>query len=180
MKTATENLMDDHEIILQMLEVMENITHTSEPKVEHLEFIVDFIRNFADGLHHRKEEDLLFPKMVQKGIPNENGPVGMMLYEHNVGRNFVKGMADNILLYKKGDKSAVEAIYRNMTGYVELLRSHIMKENNILFQMADQVLTTGEQEALLADFTTEEQRKENVERKKKYLSLLKELTAVYT
>ena len=67
-----------------------------------------------------------------------------------------------------------------MTGYVELLRSHIMKENNILFRMADQVLTPAEQENLLSAFITEEQQQENVERKKKYLAMLKELTTVYS
>ena len=180
MKTATENLMDDHDIILQMLEVMENITHSSEPKAEHLEFIVDFIRNFADGLHHRKEEDLLFPAMVQKGIPQENGPVGMMLYEHEQGRNFVKGMADNIIRYKEGHREAINVIYQNMTGYVELLRNHIMKENNILFRMADQVLTLNEQEVLVKKFEFEEQQVENAERRRKYLSMLDELTGVYS
>jgi hemerythrin-like domain-containing protein len=36
-----------------------------------------------------------------------------------------------------------------MTGYVNLLRNHISKENNILFRMADRVLSAEDHEALL-------------------------------
>ncbi len=61
-----------------------------------------------------------------------------MLSEHIQGRNFVKGMAENIALYKEGDMPALEQVFINMTGYVNLLRTHISKENNILFRMADQ------------------------------------------
>ena len=127
MKKATDNLIDDHTIIQEVMNIMERITSAKEPDVEHLEFIVTFIREFADGCHHAKEEGLLFPKLVAKGIPKDHGPIGMMLMEHEEGRNFVKGMADNLELYKSGNKEALKAVYRNMTGYVNLLRDHIAK-----------------------------------------------------
>ena len=39
-----------------------------------------------------------------------------------------------------------------MSGYAELLNNHITKENNILFRMADNVLSDAEQENLLREF----------------------------
>ena len=68
MITATANLENDHVHILKLIDVMERITQQSEINVAHLENIVDLIRNFADGLHHAKEEQMLFPKMVEKGF----------------------------------------------------------------------------------------------------------------
>ena len=152
MKKATDNLINDHTIIQEVMDIMERITKVKDPDVEHLEFIVTFIREFADGCHHAKEEGLLFPKLVDKGIPKDQGPIGMMLREHEEGRNFVKGMADNIDLYKSGKKEALNTVYQNMTGYVNLLRDHISKENNVLFRMADQVLSDNEQSTLLDQF----------------------------
>jgi hemerythrin-like domain-containing protein len=150
--TATANLENDHVHILRLIEVMEKITFTTEPNVEHLENIVKLIRNFADGLHHNKEENLLFPKMVEKGFSFEQGPVAVMLHDHEEGRGYVKGMAENIAFYKAGDATTIGNIYKNMLGYIELLRAHIAKENNILFRMADNALSADEQQALLAQF----------------------------
>lgn len=152
MKTATANLENDHVHILRLTDVMEAITRKDEANIEHLESIVDLIRNFADGLHHNKEENLLFPKMVEKGFSFQQGPISVMMHDHEQGRSFVKGMADNIKLYKTGNATALSAIYKNMQGYIELLRSHISKENNVLFRMADNALTAEEQQNLLADF----------------------------
>lgn len=152
MKTATANLENDHVHILRLIEVMELIAGQDYPNTEHLEKIVGLIRNFADGLHHKKEENLLFPKMVEKGFSFNQGPIAVMMNDHVQGRNFVKAMAHNIALYKAGDKKSLTELYRSMKGYSELLRAHIGKENNILFRLADNALSEEEQRTLLNEF----------------------------
>jgi hemerythrin-like domain-containing protein len=152
MKTATRNLEDDHVHILKLLDVMEYITCHGVSDVKHIETIVDIIRNFADGLHHAKEEDLFFPFLSTKGFSPRQGPVAVMLSEHVQGRSFVKGISDNINLFKGGDESALAEIHLNMNGYAELLRNHIAKENNILFRMADNVISESEHILLLNKF----------------------------
>ncbi len=179
MKRATEDLIDNHLIIQKVIDVMERVTKVKDPEAEHLEFIVSFIREYADGFHHAKEEGLLFPKLVEKGIPNEFGPVGMMLREHEEGRNFVKGMADNLSLYKSGNKDALQSIYANMKGYINLLRNHILKENNILFRMADQVLTDKEQTRLLEQFDDTESSGIGKAKIDTFLAKIKELEILY-
>ncbi|NJO91081.1 MAG: hypothetical protein HC831_20530 [Chloroflexia bacterium] len=110
-----------------------------------METIVELIQNFADGLHHTKEESLLFPKMVEKGFSFQQGPIAVMMNDHAEGRNFVKGISEAVSLYKSGNTSVKVDILKNMLGYIELLRAHIEKENNILFRMADKALTDEEQ-----------------------------------
>ncbi|MDP4208531.1 MAG: hemerythrin domain-containing protein [Bacteroidota bacterium] len=158
MSTATANLENDHIHILRLIDVMDCISHESEANVEHLEAIVNIIRNFADGLHHAKEENLLFPKMVEKGFSFEQGPIAVMMHDHVLGRNFVKGMSDNIALYKAGNKASLTEVFRNFNGYGELLKAHIAKENNVLFRMADKVLSGDEQQVLLNQFHEEEKK----------------------
>ena len=96
MNTATKNLEDDHVHILQLIEVMERIIGSENPDISHIESIVDIIRNFADGLHHAKEENQFFPFLAERGFSSHQGPVAVMLHEHVRGRDFVKGIADNI------------------------------------------------------------------------------------
>jgi len=148
----TANLENDHVYILRLCDVMEKMAQAGNIDPEHLERVVSLIRNFADGLHHKKEEDLLFPKMAEKGFSPLQGPVAVMLHEHEEGRKYVRGIADNIELYKSGDGEAAEVIRNNLLGYAGLLKNHIAKENNILFRMADNALSAEEQETLSAEF----------------------------
>ena len=153
MNTATQNLENDHVHILKLIDVMEKMVKLPEANVTHLEEVVDLIKKFADGLHHAKEENLLFPMMVEKGFSMSQGPVAVMLMDHAQGREFVRGMTENIQRYKNGQLSALNFIYENMSGYATLLTNHIAKENNILFRMADNAFSMEIQKSLLAEFS---------------------------
>lgn len=176
MKTATKNLEDDHVYILRLTDVMEAISLQQEPDAEHIETVIDIIRNFADGIHHAKEEDLLFPLLGDRGFSPSNGPVAVMLSEHETGRRFVKQMSDNLVLYKNGDKAVLRKVKDAMTGYASLLRAHIAKENNILFRMADRVLSEDDHAALLSSFGKAESERNPASR---YISKIEQLAEFY-
>lgn len=152
MDKATRNLENDHVHILRLIAVMVEIARLPEADTAHLEEIVQLIQKFADGLHHAKEENLLFPLMAEKGFSMQQGPVGVMLTEHEEGRKFVRGIAENIGQLKNGIPGALSRVYTNMNGYAELLTNHIGKEDNILFRMADNILSAEENHSLLEVF----------------------------
>jgi len=108
MNNATQNLEDDHLHILRLIEIMAVMSKQPKPTIADLEEVVELIRQFADGLHHAKEEKLLFPLMAEKGFSLQHGPVAVMLMDHEQGRVYVKGMAEGIKLYKNGQKDAAE------------------------------------------------------------------------
>ena len=90
--TPTEQLKEEHKAIKLALEILEKICQKIEAKDEvkqsDIEAMLEFIRTFADKCHHGKEEDLLFPALEETGLPREGGPTGMMLLEHDQGRNY--------------------------------------------------------------------------------------------
>ena len=157
MNTATNNLENDHIYITRLMDVMDKMSETRSSSITDFEKVVILIKNYADGLHHAKEENLLFPMMISKGYSKEHGPVAVMLQEHVTGREFVEGMAQAITLLKAGDEKGIDAVYKNFTGYTMLLRNHIGKENNILFRMADNVLTEADHNELLSKFAIVEE-----------------------
>jgi hemerythrin-like domain-containing protein len=179
MKTATMNLEDDHLYVLKLTDVMRAIAGSEIPDVNHVGNVVEIIRNFADGLHHAKEENIFFPALGEKGFSAQQGPVAVMLHEHVQGRNFVKGIADNLELLKKGKKEAIPGIKLNMSGYADLLVNHISKENNILFRMADKVLSSEEQATLLKRFDEIEKNHPEGGRAEDYISRIKTLAEIY-
>src|SRR3990172_2318822 len=127
-------------------------------EAETLKKTLEFFRLFADKCHHGKEETHLFPALGRKGFPIDGGPIGVMLMEHDHGRRFVKGMVEAVDSWETKGEEARKAFVQNAKRYVNLLRDHILKENNILFNMADESLTPEEQKALSLKFEEVEEK----------------------
>ncbi len=143
-QTPTRILRDQHRNILKIADVLEEVLgNEPEPGAfdyDALSECVAFIRLYADALHHGKEEDLLFPEMERRGMPRDAGPIAVMLQEHEQGRAFARAMADAIPDARGGDEHARRRLLNAGLGYVQLIRGHILKEDNILFNMADQLI----------------------------------------
>ncbi|MBE0650223.1 MAG: hemerythrin domain-containing protein [Bacteroidales bacterium] len=180
---ATQQLRDEHEgikIILSVLEkIVKNIKDSKPVNVTHLKQIFDFLKTFADKCHHGKEEEILFPALGKRGIPNEGGPVGVMLYEHEQGRGFIRLMVEGLTACENEEEGAAQKIISASENYIQLLRNHIEKENNILFMMADQVLTESEQSQIFDEFEKLEVKKIGLGKHEEYHHLLKELREIY-
>lgn len=177
--TATEVLKHEHKIVLKVLDAArreaQTIADTGKLNVEKLDKILDFFRVFVDQCHHGKEEEYLFPTMEKRGVPADKGPIPVMLHEHVGGRNTVKALAEALARAKQGDASATEAVAANLAILDEHLRSHIDKENEVLFPMADKVFTPEDQQALVASFEKHEAEEIGAGVHEKYHELAHEL-----
>jgi hemerythrin-like domain-containing protein len=146
MKSATDILRDEHVLILRGLDTVERAAERLEAGAGVADAwwqeAVAWLRGFADRTHHAKEENLLFPAMARAGVPQEGGPIGVMLAEHVEGRRLIAMIAEG-----QGARRAQAA-----RRYVALLRAHIDKENNVLFMIADGVLDDAARQRLQGEF----------------------------
>jgi len=156
MNKAIDTLMTEHRLIEQVLGSLEtfadNVAHGAEAGRETARDYADFFKNFADKCHHGKEEDRLFVTMNQYGFPRDFGPVAVMLADHVEGRGHVGALAaigggSGPLTQAERDELVEHAM-----AYVPLLRSHIMKEDNILYPMALQAVPAAVMEKMSEDF----------------------------
>jgi len=142
---ATDILKQEHRLIEQVLDYLEEAACRLEDgeNIEPAFFIdaAEFVAVFADGSHHRKEEDILFVAMTAKDLPEDSGPVAVMLHEHEEGRRLTAAFRSAAEQMKSDDAGAAMDVVRNVLDYVSLLREHIIKEDSILFPMADQLIT---------------------------------------
>lgn len=135
--------------------------------------LLEFFSVFADKCHHAKEEDILFPSLERRGIPRGGGPIGVMLFEHDKGRELRSRMT-NVLSTLASDDKGRWVFIRSAEEFIELLRGHILKEDNILFEMAAQVLSPKDDEDLAELFEAKEREMgEGVH--EKYHALIHEL-----
>ena len=71
----------------------------------------------------------------------------MMLHEHVGGRNLVKAISEALQRARQGDAAATEAVASHLAILDEHLSSHIAKENEVLFPMAEKGFTPEGQKA---------------------------------
>jgi hemerythrin-like domain-containing protein len=166
MKTdVTGTLVDEHRLILRMIALLErNARLTAEGRFDNWQFYldgVDFIRNYADRFHHAKEEDVLFEALVKNGMPRKSSPIEAMLMEHDQGRAYVGAMEKAAQKTLAGESGQEGVIAENALAYVELLRAHISKEDDILYPLAERVLPEEVRGGILAGYRAAEAKTAN-------------------
>jgi len=98
-----------------------------------LQRLKESFESFARELecHLKEEEEALFPELIERLGPQAM-PVYVMLQEHEMMRELVSRIRD---LQSKGERG--EEYIKQL---IDIVRQHIMKENNVLFQIAKQVI----------------------------------------
>jgi hemerythrin-like domain-containing protein len=148
--TSTQLLMAEHGLILQALQILDEILIEIEQGKEineaDVRSLLAFLRDFAGGLHHVKEEAIFFPALMQAGIGCEDGPMALIGYEHERVRMLAAAMSE--ALERRDFDGFLTSAYR----YAELLTEHIAKENDVLFNIADGALSDEEHEEVAEAF----------------------------
>lgn len=178
---ATDVLMQEHRVIERVLDALETAAnHLERARPVRPGFFLeaaDFIAGFADGCHHRKEEGVLFGAMIDSGVPAEGGAIDMMLDEHQQGRAFTRALRDAARGLEAGDPGARRQVVSNARGYVALLRDHIAKEDEMLFPMADEMLSAQRHDEVMRGFEQIEREDAGAGALEKYHELAARLEA---
>src|SRR6266511_1663003 len=146
---CTDLLIQDHKIILRALDILDHmaVRVENDQPVESadVESILRFLLTFADDYHQMKEESALFPELMRTSAAQE-GPLRQMLFEHDQERSLVEGLED-ALYTKKG----AEFVYfaNRLTA---LLRNHIRKEDDIVFEIVERALSSEQDEKVTEQF----------------------------
>ena len=155
---ATEILKHEHQTILLVIAAVEkevtSINNTGEIHAQTIREMADFLKNFVDRCHYVKEEKHLFVIICRRGMSMKTGPLALpvMIQEHEQSRGFVCAIAEAVADKSVHDAATIQKIKENMAAYAQLLRTHIDKENNFLYVMADRILDIHDQEALCSAF----------------------------
>lgn len=171
-------LIDEHNHILRSLELLDDVAgrfERGDPGAdEQMAVLVRFIRRYADVCHHAKEEQVLFDQLIAHGLPEEGGPVQVMLAEHVEGRGLVARIQEYLdAPTEEGRSDAVGAA----RVFSSLLDDHIQKENEVLFMIGRKVLPPSADAEVLAAFDRYEKSAISADEKRELLSSLDALTA---
>ncbi|MCM8804494.1 MAG: DUF438 domain-containing protein [Candidatus Omnitrophica bacterium] len=143
--------MEEHKIIGNNLEQLSILISRLKEKnnfesiKEDLEKLKDITKNLVEAeSHHQREEDVLFPKLEKHNIVEPPNIMKMDHIEFKKCKQELYKIAHNVDKYSFDEfKSKVIELG---TYLISQLNSHIFKEDNILYQIALEVLTDEEWE----------------------------------
>ncbi|HEX3026895.1 MAG TPA: hemerythrin domain-containing protein [Clostridia bacterium] len=145
-ETIFDKLKEEHEHILAFCDYVRNTCEVCVEKhavpVAEFRSMIQFIRDYADGHHHRKEEKILFKEMVDRlgGIAVNLVQHGMLV-EHDLARLLVKDLEKALEEYEQTSSGrSLLNVIANAVGYCNLLERHIEKENTVVYPYAEKHL----------------------------------------
>ena len=155
MSRAIDTLKHEHDAIIAALNILDSLTQqmSQDQAVDanDIDALLNVFTEFADKCHHGKEEDLLFPALVKAGLTTDREPLAVMLREHAEGRRLSREM--HIAATAPLDVNDFSEAAR---AYSESMRSHIEKENTLLFPMAEETLSKAQLDTLAEAFAEHE------------------------
>lgn len=148
--TAIGVLLGEHRTILRIVDEVERecrrVESGSPLREPFWRDVLRFHDEFDQGLHHQKEEQLLFPALEQAGLSPDQGPTAVLRDEH--GRIvFWRSRIELALVARDRTRLATTA-----TSYLETLRTHVLKENQILFPLCRRLLDEATLDGLHREF----------------------------
>jgi hemerythrin-like domain-containing protein len=152
-------LTREHGLILEQLENLALARQRLEaglwPPEEFFAKALGFAREFADRLHHFKEEFLLFGLLAKKKEGRLDADIGALRYQHERCRKALAEIEQALPGYGSKDEFAATALALGLSGYVTLLRRHVFLEESVFFPLAASVLTAEDDAELCRHFAAE-------------------------
>jgi regulator of cell morphogenesis and NO signaling len=142
-------LKSEHPRLLAQLECLFNLTKQIEADSGEETFgeLISKVKEFKAALdpHSEREEGVLFP-MMGAYIGTTSGPIAVMEYDHDQAKAKIHEFLE------KADSSEAEGEKKNLASLIKhayyILTEHFAKEENVLFPMAERMLSDVEKEEL--------------------------------
>lgn len=149
-------LMIEHRLIERMIEIMRQKTKEAEesgvPDVRFIDTAVDFIRTYADRLHHGKEEGILFRDLAARPLSGEHRQtMDELVAEHEFGRETTARLVAARRRYVDGDAGAQTEITDCLFTLTDFYPKHIEKEDRRFFIPVMHYFTPEDQSRMLAE-----------------------------
>lgn len=149
---ATGLLLAEHTYILRALDVLDRMAaRTAQGEaldLNDVEDVLSFLRFFADDHHQAKEEFVLFPALLKASHSEEHACLCRLTFEHNRERSLVEGVEDALRCHNGSDF----VYYAQRLS--RIVRDHITEENEVLFKLADKLLSPEDDERIAQEIAT--------------------------
>jgi hemerythrin-like domain-containing protein len=146
----------EHRLMLEVAEAADaecrHIEATGTIRKDLVGDMIGFFRYFGDGLHHPKEEALLFARCHRRGMTDDDEPLEQMIGEHEWCRVQLDGLEQDLERIGPDDRATALAFAARLREYIEVARCHVQVEEEVFFDTAQHYLTNGDRHELTEEF----------------------------
>ena len=150
----------DHARFVRLLDMLEKevvLFHSGEqPNYELMRDIVLWLRHYADGVHHPRE-DLAFERMVQRD-PDLRIPVNRLLQEHRVIAYAGESLLERLEDAANGGFAPRAELEAAAATFLAYYRSHMATEEGMILPRAAELLQDADWAAVTAVVPQEDAR----------------------
>lgn len=160
MDRATRKLREEHRSISAVLSGLRELARMAEqsgvrPDLAALRAMIYYIDTFPERLHHPKEDEHLFARLLQRA-PEAAPLVRELQAEHKEGALLVRELERAVLSYEQAWPQGGEAFRRTVEAYADFHWRHMRKEELTLLPLAERRLTGEDWAAIEAAFAANE------------------------
>ena len=145
-------IRDEHRSIAAILHGMEYLVQRIrarkkkvDPRVFHA--MLYYLDTFSERMHHPKEDQYLFKAMRERGA--EAGThVADLEEDHARGEDALRRLAQCLIRYEEGGEQEFPAFEREVENFVRNYRDHMRKEEDIVFPLAERLLSASDWQAI--------------------------------
>lgn len=153
---AIQQLLDEHPALREQMKQLEAkakelLERDRKEWGSELKELALMEKKFKEKLdiHSEKEEEGLFP-ILGRYIGTEFGPIAVMEYEHSEAKKNLAAFEEKIgLIHDNVTKEEMEVTLIPLITACQILFDHFMKEEKVLFPMAENALSDEEKVELL-------------------------------
>lgn len=143
------SLYREHRVIAATLDALAAYTLCletgGEACIDDLRAFSQFFTELAELRHHVKEEDILLPQLVRHGFAWDTGPIEKVRSDHDQERYLMRVLqqaGEQELAWTEEDRRHAIASIR---AFIEFQRTHMEKEEAILYPAVLERLSSSEQ-----------------------------------
>jgi regulator of cell morphogenesis and NO signaling len=146
-----KQLKSEHPPLLEQLEKLYTLTQNIDQELnveEDFTTLIEQVKAFKAALdpHSEREEGVLFP-MMGTYIGTTSGPIAVMEYEHDQAKANIGSFLTNAEVTEASTEEKKRLAELIQNAYF-ILTEHFSKEENVLFPMAERMLTDEEKAEL--------------------------------
>jgi len=153
---AVRILRDEHRSISAVLSGLRELARLAQepgvrPDFAALRAMVYYIDTFPEKLHHPKEDEQLFARLLQRA-PEAAPLVRELQDEHVAGARLARELERSVLGYEQSWPKGGAAFRETVEAYADFHWRHMRKEERALLPLAEQRLTVEDWAAIAAAF----------------------------
>ena len=160
MNDAVSILKSEHRSISAVLHGLQQLARmaheaTVRPRFQVLRSMVRYIDEYPERLHHPKEDEHLFARVLKRA-PQARALVEGLHAEHQEGARLIRELERALLFFEEGWPAGAREFQDKVDAYAAFHWQHMRKEEQELLPLAERVLSAEDWRAIDRAFAANE------------------------